>query len=47
VTGINYTVTEDGFGCPFGGTGAKVNATYTQGSAITFASTTGTTVDVG
>jgi len=47
LTGIKYTVTEDGFGCPFGGTGAKTGATYTQGSAVTFDSTNGATIDVG
>jgi hypothetical protein len=47
VTGIKYTVVTDGFGCPFTGTGEKTNATYVQGSAITFASTNGATVDVG
>jgi hypothetical protein len=36
VTGIAYTVTQDGFGCPFAGTGAKTGATYTQHSAVTF-----------
>ena len=29
VTGIAYTVTQDGFLCPFGGTGNKTGATYT------------------
>jgi len=47
VTGIKYTVTEDGFACPFGGTGAKTGATYTQTNAITFDSTNGATIDVG
>ncbi len=28
VTGINYTVTKDGFGCPFSGTGSKTGAEY-------------------
>lgn len=35
VTGINYTVTKDGFGCPFAGTGAKTGAAYTQHNPIT------------
>jgi len=35
VTGINYTVTKDGFLCPFGGTGAKTGGTYKQGAAVT------------
>ncbi len=47
VTGVAYTVTEDGFACPFGGTGAKTGATYAQKSSITFASTNGATIDVG
>ena len=47
VTGVAYNVTEDGFGCPFSGTGAKAGATYTQGKAITFASTNGASIDVG
>jgi len=53
VTGINYTVTEDGFACPFGGTGAKTGATYTQASSITFDAVnskgepTAQTIDVG
>ncbi len=46
VTGIKYTVTEDGFACPFGGTGAKTGATYTQGKEITFDSTNGATIDL-
>jgi hypothetical protein len=29
VSGIAYTVTQDGFLCPFGGTGNKTGATYT------------------
>jgi hypothetical protein len=47
VGGIAYTVTKDGFGCPFGGTGAKTGATYTQNNAVTVASTSGTTIDIG
>jgi hypothetical protein len=47
ITGIKYTVTEDGFGCPFNGTGAKTGATYVQDSAVTLDSTNGATVDVG
>jgi hypothetical protein len=46
-TGINYTVTEDGFLCPFNGTGAKTGATYVQHEAITFDSTNGANIDVG
>lgn len=47
VTGINYTVTKDGFGCPFLGTGAKTGASYTQNSAIQFSSTNGANIDIG
>jgi hypothetical protein len=47
VTGINYTVVTDGFGCPFAGTGAKTGATYLQHNEITFDSTNGQTIDVG
>jgi hypothetical protein len=47
MSGINYNVLKDSFGCPFGGTGAKTGATYTQHSAVTFDSTNGATVDVG
>jgi len=49
VTGIKYTVTEDGFACPFGGTGEKTGATYVQGSAVTVdaVSPSTATIDVG
>ncbi len=47
VSGINYTVTKDGFLCPFGGTGAKTGATYTQNSAVQVSSTNGATIDIG
>jgi hypothetical protein len=47
VTGIKYTVTEDGFLCPFNGTGAKTGATYTQDNPVTFDSTNGAKIDVG
>ena len=46
-TGINYTVTQDGFGCPFGGTGAKTGATYTQNSAVQVSSTNGANIHIG
>jgi len=46
VGGIAYTVTKDGFLCPFNGTGAKTGATYTQNSAITVKSTGSSTVSV-
>jgi hypothetical protein len=47
VGGLAYTVTKDGFGCPFSGTGAKTGATYTQNSAIQISSTNGATIDIG
>jgi hypothetical protein len=34
-TGIDYTVTQDGFGCPFAGTGPKDGAIYEQHEEIT------------
>jgi hypothetical protein len=34
-TGISYTVTEDGAGCPFAGTGAKTNGSLTGTAPIT------------
>jgi hypothetical protein len=47
VGGIAYTVTKDGFACPFNGLGAKAGATYTQHKAVTVQSTSGTTIDIG
>jgi hypothetical protein len=47
VTGIAYTVTKDGFGCPFSGTGAKTGGTYTQSNAVLISSTNGATIDIG
>lgn len=47
LTGIAYTVTNDGFACPFNGTGAKTGATFKQGSAVTVSSTNGATIDIG
>lgn len=41
ITGISYTVVQDGFGCTYSGTGAKTGATYIQESQVTFASTIG------
>jgi len=46
LTGIKYTVTEDGFGCPFGGTGAKTGASWVEHSSVTFDSTNGATFDI-
>ncbi|HST70770.1 MAG TPA: hypothetical protein VLI94_14075 [Solirubrobacterales bacterium] len=43
---MSYTVTKDGFLCPFAGTGAKTGATYKQASAITFDSTNGASISV-
>jgi hypothetical protein len=36
VSGIVYHVVNDGFLCPFNGTGIKTGGTYKQGSAVTF-----------
>lgn len=47
LSGINYTVTQDGFGCTFNGTGPKTGASYTLSSAITFDSTGETSIDIG
>lgn len=49
MTGINYTVTKDGLGCPFSGAGAKTGATLLQDNAITFdvVSPSAGTIDVG
>jgi hypothetical protein len=47
VGGIAYSVTKDGFLCPFNGTGAKTGATYTQNLAIQFNSTNGAVIDIG
>ena len=46
VSGIAYTVTKDGFLCPFNGTGAKTGGTLKQGSAITVDSTNGASFSV-
>lgn len=35
VTGLTYTVTQDGFLCPFSGTGEKTGGEYTSGENIT------------
>lgn len=47
ISGIAYTVTKDGFGCPFSGTGAKTGATFTQNNAVTVQATNGATIDIG
>ncbi|HYG96179.1 MAG TPA: hypothetical protein VD741_03635 [Solirubrobacterales bacterium] len=47
VGGINYSVIQDGIGCPFAGTGVKTGATYTQNSAVLVSSTNGATIDIG
>lgn len=46
VTGTNYTVTKDGFGCPFSGTGAKNGATYTQNAPVTITGNSGRTISI-
>jgi len=35
ITGLSYKVLEDGFACPFNGTGSKTDGTLTAGSATT------------
>jgi hypothetical protein len=40
-SGISYNVTTDDFGCPFNGTGAKSDATYTENNAITLQGVSG------
>jgi hypothetical protein len=47
VTNINYTVSKDGFGCPFLGLGSLTGATYSQHSAVQVSSTNGATIDIG
>jgi hypothetical protein len=44
---LNYTVVQDGFLCPFSGTGLKTDGKSIQHSAITFDSTNGTGIHVG
>ena len=46
VTGIKYTVTKDGFLCPFSGTGAKTGGTYEQEEEFTFSSTNGKSITI-
>jgi hypothetical protein len=38
---LSYTVTADGFGCPFAGTGAKTGGSYTSHSATTITASGG------
>jgi hypothetical protein len=47
LTGIAYTVTNDGLLCPFNGTGPKTGGTFTQGTAVAIRSTSGTGVEIG
>jgi hypothetical protein len=44
VSKIAYTVTQDGFGCPFGGTGNKTGGEYTSTGYTTVASNSGLTI---
>jgi hypothetical protein len=46
-TNINYTVTQDGFLCPFNGAGAKTGATFVHKSLVTISSTNGASIHVG
>ncbi len=43
---LKYTVTKDGFGCPFGGTGEKVGGTY-RNSLLTMSSVFLRNIDIG
>ncbi|HEX7279826.1 MAG TPA: trypsin-like serine protease [Solirubrobacterales bacterium] len=45
LTGIAYTVTQDGFLCPFNGTGTKTNATYA--GSVVLSTSGGGSIDVG
>jgi hypothetical protein len=47
VTGIEYDVVTDHFGCPFNGVGRKTGGTYVHGTAVTFDSTNGASLDLG
>ena len=47
VTGIAYTVTKDGIGCPYGGTGAKTGATLSQSTASQLITNNGADSDIG
>jgi len=42
VTGLAYTVTKDGFACPFSGTGSKTDGQLVAGEGITLAGQGGT-----
>jgi len=44
VSGVAYTVTADGFGCPLTGTGNKTGATYTSSGEITTTSGSGLSI---
>jgi len=46
VSGITYEVTNDGFACPFNGTGHKTGATYVQNNPVTVQSISGTTISI-
>lgn len=47
LAGITYTVLQDGFVCPFFGTGIKTGGTSIQHSAITFDATNSASIHVG
>jgi hypothetical protein len=44
VKGIAYTVTQDGFGCPFSGTGNKTGGEYTSSGYITITAPKGLSI---
>lgn len=43
---VNYTVTKDGFGCAFSGTGARTNGTWKETVAVTMQGSGGATITV-
>jgi hypothetical protein len=44
---ITYNVTEDGFLCPFSGTGHRSTGTYTSDAAFTISAAAGKSIDIG
>ncbi|MEX2105876.1 MAG: hypothetical protein WD810_03155 [Solirubrobacterales bacterium] len=46
VTGIAYTVTKDGFLCPFSGTGDKTGGEYKSTAAVTMSASGGASIQV-
>lgn len=46
VSGLSYTVTQDGFLCPFKGTGARADGTYVGGSLVEGTDSEGNAVNI-